>query len=311
MEPRRLTLVITQALAGCTVDKLLRGELHLSGTVIRRIKWLPDGILLDGERVHVNRVVRAGQTLSVLVGDLECRSGMVPVEGPLDILYEDGDLVVLNKAPGVPSHPGPGHYCDTIGNFLAYYYKKSGIQADYHPVHRLDRGTSGLMVVAKHAHAQERLKLQLHTPAFRRRYLAICDGTPHPPVGVVDAPLGRREGSLMARRVDPRGQSARTRYRVLGAWEGRALVELELETGRTHQIRVHMAQLGCPLTGDFLYGVEDPALIGRPALHSWSLALIHPITGQAMCWQVPLPADMARLAPPGFRGGYPSDQKWE
>ena len=293
--PRRLSLTVSAAQAGAAVDTLLRRGLGLSGTVIRRVKWLEDGILLDGERVHTDRRAAEGQVLSVRVDGGSPRSGMIPVPGPLDIVYEDLDLLVLNKAPGVPCHPGPGHYSDTLGNFIAYYYKINGIQADYHPVHRLDRGTSGLLVVAKHPHAQEKLKVQLHTPQFRRWYLAVCEGTPEPAAGVVDAPIGPVPGSLMARRVDPAGQRARTRYRVLRTGRGRALVELELETGRTHQIRVHMAHLGCPLTGDFLYGVEDPALIPRPALHSARLALRHPVTGEDLTWELPLPEDMAGL----------------
>lgn len=296
--PRRLSLTVSAAQAGETVDTLLRLGLGLSGTVIRRVKWLEDGILLDGERVHTNRRAAEGQVLSVRVADRSLRSGMVPVPGPLDIVYEDLDFLVLNKAPGVPCHPGPGHYSDTIGNFIAYYYKINGIQADYHPVHRLDRGTSGLLVVAKHPHAQEKLKVQLHTPQFRRWYLAVCEGTPEPAAGVVDAPIGPVPGSLMERRVDPAGQRARTRYRVLRTGRGRALVELELETGRTHQIRVHMAHIGCPLTGDFLYGVEDPALISRPALHSARLALRHPVTGEELAWELPLPEDMSELLQP-------------
>lgn len=293
--PRRLSLTVSAAQAGAAVDTLLRRGLGLSGTVIRRVKWLEDGILLDGERVHTDRRAAEGQVLSVRVDGGSPRSGMIPVPGPLDIVYEDLDLLVLNKAPGVPCHPGPGHYSDTLGNFIAYYYKINGIQADYHPVHRLDRGTSGLLVVAKHPHAQERLKVQLHTPQFRRWYLAVCEGTPEPAAGVVDAPIGPVPGSLMARRVDPAGQRARTRYRVLWTGRGRALVELELDTGRTHQIRVHMAHLGCPLTGDFLYGVENPALISRPALHSARLALRHPVTGEDLTWELPLPEDMAGL----------------
>ena len=141
----------------------------------------------------------------------------------------------------------------------------------------------------------ERLKLQLHTPAFRRVYLAVCDGAPSPAAGVIDAPIGRAPGSLVERRVDPAGQRAVTAYRTLKAADGRALVELELDTGRTHQIRVHMAHLGCPLTGDFLYGREDKALISRPALHSARLSLRHPVTGAAMEWTSPLPPDMAAL----------------
>ena len=292
---RRLTLTVAPEQAGEKIDTLLRRELHLSGTVIRRVKWLEDGILLDGARAITGQRVSPGQTLSVLVSDPHPRLDMVPTPGPLDIVYEDGDLLVVDKAPGVSVHPGPGHYADTLCNFIAYHYQQEGVAADVHPVHRLDKGTSGLLVVAKHPHAQERLKLQLHTPAFRRVYLAVCDGAPSPAAGVVDAPIARAPGSLVERRVDPAGQRAVTAYRTLKTANGRALVELELDTGRTHQIRVHMAHLGCPLTGDFLYGREDKALISRPALHSARLSLRHPVTGAAMEWISPLPPDMAAL----------------
>lgn len=295
MTPRRLTLAVSPEQAGRKVDSLLRRELALSGTVIRRVKWLADGILLDGVRVHTDAVVRAGQTLSVLVGDTEVRSGLVPVSGPLDIVYEDEDVLILNKAPGVLVHPGPGHYSDTVGNYLLAYYASEGILADFHPVHRLDKGTSGLMAVAKHGHAQELLKEKLHTPDFRRVYLAVCEGVPSPTAGIIDAPIAPVEGSLMAREVRPGGQDARTHYEVLGEKHGRALVRLTLETGRTHQIRVHMAHLGHPLTGDFLYGTEDRALIARPALHSAELGFTHPITGEALAFTQPLPEDMRRL----------------
>ena len=296
--PRRLTLTVSPDLAGRKVDFLLRRCLHLSGTLIRRAKWLPDGITLDGEPAHTDHTTGAGQVLSVLVGDLERRSGVLPAPGPLDIVYEDEDLIVLNKAPGVLVHPGHGHFSDTLGNFLLHYYDSRGLTADFHPVHRLDKGTSGLLVVAKHAHAQEVLKEALHTPAFRRYYLAVCEGTPEPRSGVIDAPIGRLPGSLLAREVRPDGQRARTRYRVLERANGCTLLALELETGRTHQIRVHLAHLGHPLTGDFLYGTEDPALIPRPALHSHRISLIHPVTGEHLSWTAPLPADMARLITP-------------
>ena len=259
------------------------------------MKWLPDGILVDGARVNTAFRPREGQTLSVRLSDPERRSGILPAPGPLDIVYEDGDLLILNKAPGVPVHPGPGHFNDTIGNFLLNYYNSEGIEGDFHPVHRLDRGTSGLMAVAKHPHAQEVLKGQLHTPAFRRVYLAVCDGGPQPPSGVVDAPLGPREGSLVEQMVRPDGKDARTRYETLSRSGGRSLVRLELDTGRTHHIRVHMASLGCPLTGDFLYGYEDRSLISRPALHSAQLSLRQPVTGQELSFTLPLPEDMARL----------------
>ena len=292
---RRLELEITPELAGAKVDTLLRKRLGLSGTVVRRIKWLEDGILLDGVRVHTDFRPAAGQVLSARLSDPERNSGIIPAPGPLDIVYEDGDLIVLNKAPGVPVHPGPGHFDDTLGNFLMDYYEKTGQEGDFHPVHRLDRGTSGLLAAAKHPHAQEVLKKQLHTEGFRRVYLAVCEGVPDPPAGVIDAPLGPKPGSLMEQMVRPDGKPARTRYGVLRRGGGRALASLELETGRTHQIRVHMAHIGHPLTGDFLYGTEDRELIDRPALHSGYLSFLHPITKERLQFSVPLPEDMARL----------------
>ena len=297
MSARYLTLSITPELAGLEVNTLLRRQLGLSGTVLRRVKWLEDGITLDGLRVHVRIRVSEGQMLSVRLTDPVPSSGVVPAEGPLDIIYEDADLIVVNKAPGVLVHPGHGHFDDTLGNYLMWHYAQAGDESDFHPVHRLDKGTSGLVVIAKHAHGQEKLKNQLHTGDFRRVDLAVCDGAPPEPAGAVDAPIGQAEGSLTAREVRPDGKPARTHYKVLQACGSRSLVELELETGRTHQIRVHMAHIGCPLTGDFLYGTENRALIARPALHSAHLELAHPITGERLAFDAPLPADMAALIP--------------
>lgn len=295
LPPRRLDLVIPPELDGKRVGDVIRSRFRLSGTLLRRIKWLEDGILLDGERVTVRRTARAGQTLSVRVGDDGVKSGIVPAEGPLDIVYEDEDLLVVNKQAGILSHPGHGHFDDTLGNFILNYYRIKGINADYHPVHRLDKGTTGLLVVAKHVYAQEYLKTTLHTEHFRRIYLAVCDGTPHPPAGTVDAPIRPVEGSLIAREVGDGGLPSRTHYETLSHHSGRTLLRLELDTGRTHQIRVHMAHIGCPLTGDFLYGTEDPSLISRPALHSSELWLRHPVSGATLHLTAPIPEDLSRL----------------
>ena len=292
---RRLEWIVTQECAGVRVDTLLRKQLGLSGTVIRRMKWLEDGILVDGIRVNTRFVPAPGQALSVRLSDPERRSGVVGADGDVDIVYEDEDMVVVNKPAGLSVHPGPGHWDDTLGNFLVGYYQRTEQEADFHPVHRLDRGTSGLLVCAKHPHAQEKLKEQLHTRAFRRVYLAVCEGAPQPPVGVVDAPLGSKEGSLVEQCVRPDGKNACTRYETLAVSAGHTLLRLELDTGRTHQIRVHMAYLGHPLVGDFLYGTQQPEWKGRTALHSHRLQLCHPITGAAMEFVSPLPDDMAGL----------------
>lgn len=299
MSARYLTLTITPELAGTEVNTLLRRQLGLSGTVLRRVKWLEDGITLDGVRVNVRVRAGEGQTLAVRLTDPAPSSGVVPAPGPLDIVYEDGDLAVVNKAPGVLVHPGHGHFDDTLGNFLMYHYKQVGDESDFHPVHRLDKGTSGLLVAAKHPHAQEKLKNQLHTGNFRRVYLAVCEGAPPQSHGTVDAPIGPAEGALVRQEVRPDGKPARTCYRTVGPCGPRTLVELTLDTGRTHQIRVHMAHLGCPLTGDFLYGREDRGLIARPALHSARLELLHPVTGVRLRFAAPMPADMAALIPKG------------
>lgn len=170
------------------------------GRCCGRVKWLSDGITVDGARVNVRFRVAAGQVLSVRLSDPDSASQPLPRPGPLDLVYEDEDLVVVNKAPGVLVHPSHGHFDDTVGNFLMARYRENREGAGFHPVHRLDKGTSGLLVVAKHPYGQEKLKSQLHTGAFRRIYLAVCDGTPYPAQGVIDAPIGRAPGSLLARR---------------------------------------------------------------------------------------------------------------
>lgn len=301
MAPRRLEHIVTAEHDGKTAYVLLRYVIGLSGTVLRRIKWLEDGILLDGERVTTRAVVHTGQTVSVRLSDPSAETDIPPVELPLDIVYEDRDIVVVNKAPGMPSHPGPGHWNDSLGNALVYHWQQTDPEAVFHPVHRLDKGTSGLMVVAKHPFAQEKLKNQLHTDDFHRGYLAVCEGTPEPRSGTIDAPIARADSSILKRETSTNGMTAVTHYETLRTVDGRSLVRLTLETGRTHQIRVHMSHIGCPLTGDFLYGTEDHDLISRPALHSETLSLLHPITGQRLTFTAELPEDMVRCAQRGER----------
>ena len=286
---RTLTLTITPAHAGKDINTLLRRELHLSAADVRRAKALPQGILLDGTPVFTTARVQLGQTLSVVVGDQEGSDTIQPVPGPLDIRYEDEDLLIVDKAGGVPVHPSQGHHGDTLANFILHHYQTQGLTAGFHPVNRLDRGTSGLMAVAKHAYAHQRLQTQLQTGELRRRYLAICQGTPPQEEGWVDQPIRRLPGSVLMRQVHPQGAPARTHYRLLRRGGGRSLVELALDTGRTHQIRVHMAFLGCPLAGDFLYGAELPELPERFALHSASLRLLQPVNGEEITLTSPLP----------------------
>jgi 23S rRNA pseudouridine1911/1915/1917 synthase len=276
------------------VSSVLRYKVGISGTLLRRMKWVEDGILLDGSRVFANQTVTAGQVLDVRLSDPEEKQEFPATPGELDIVYEDRDLIVVNKAPGVSVHPGPGHYTDTLGNFLLWHFQQEGEALSLHPVHRLDKGTSGLIVTAKHPFAQDQLRLQLHTNRFQRRYLAVCQGRLEPETGTIDLPIGRCDDSIVKRQVREDGDPAVTHYETLCAQGDRSLLRLELETGRTHQIRVHLAHLGHPLVGDFLYGTES-AEIPRPALHSAELALVHPVTGETLGWTAPLPEDMMDL----------------
>lgn len=291
MSPRRLEYLIPPSQSGKTIYVVLRYSIGLSGTVLRRIKWLEDGILLDGSRVTTREVVHEGQTVSVRLSDPAAETDIPPVALPLDIVYEDRDIIVINKAAGMPSHPGPGHWYDSLGNALVHHWQTHDPEAVFHPVHRLDKGTSGLMVVAKHPFAQENLKNQLHSEDFHRVYLAICDGVPQPLCGTIDAPIARADSSILKRETAAEGLRAVTHYETLETWNGRSLVRLVLETGRTHQIRVHMSHIGCPLTGDFLYGTENRDLIARPALHSAELSILHPVTGERLEFMEEVPDD--------------------
>ena len=186
---RWLTLPIGADQAGKPVSTLLRRELGLSAAGVRRAKALLGGILLDGAPVFTNAVARQGQVLAVDVGDAAGSEQIAPVPGPLTIVYEDQDLVILDKAGGVPVHPSQGHHGDTLANFLLAHYRDQGLTAAFHPVNRLDRGTSGLMAVAKHAHAHEGLQHQLQEGTLRRAYLAVGEGFPSPGGGARRPPL--------------------------------------------------------------------------------------------------------------------------
>lgn len=288
-----MELLVTAEQDGRTVRSLLKGELGLSTARIGRLKRTETGLTVNGRRVFTSAVVHTGDRLSVDLAAAEHPTDVRPAAMALDILWEDEHLLVLNKSAPlavIPSSLSPGE--PTLAEGLAHYL---GPGFAFHPVNRLDRGTTGLMAVAKNGWVHDRLRRQLHGGGFRRQYLAVCLGAPCPPEGCVELPIGRAPGSAIRRQADPQGRPARTDYRVLETAGPFSLVELTPRTGRTHQIRVHMAALGCPLAGDWLYGVEDRALIARPALHAARLELTHPVTGQALSLAAPLPADMKKL----------------
>jgi len=287
---RILILEITPGLAGRTIRNLLGAELRMAPSLISRTKLRPGGILLNGQPAHTDVRVRAGDVLAADVSDIAPRAAAAPLDAPLEIVYEDEDLAVLNKPAGLAVHGGDG-LGPTVASALACRW---GPDAAFHPVSRLDKGTSGLMVVARSAYIHDRLRRVLHTPAFRREYLAVAEGIVTPAQGSIALPIAAAPVEGTRRAVTPDGLPCRTDYRVLETGGGLSLLSVLPLTGRTHQIRVHFSAIGHPLAGDALYGGAT-ALITRPALHSVRVTLTQPVTGQAIDVTAPLPADIAAL----------------
>lgn len=298
-----LELVVGREQAGRTVKSLLKRELGLSTALINRLKRTETGLTVNGIRAFTNAVLREGDRLAVDLDAAERAAALAPVPMELDIVYEDAYLLVVNKpAPldAIPSSLAPGGPSLAAG--LLYYL---GNGTSIHLVNRLDRGTTGLVAAAKNAYIHDLLRRQLHTEAFRRTYLAVCLGAPECLEGRIALPIGRAPDSAIRRQVDPDGKPAVTDYRVLARRGNYSLIELTPLTGRTHQLRVHMAAAGCPLAGDWLYGTEDRDLIPRPALHAARLELAHPAMGRRLRLEAPLPEDMGRLwTGGGEEGGF-------
>ena len=291
---RVLHCTVPAAYDGRPLKHLLRGELGISSTLLKTLKWRAGAITLNGESVRVNALVRTGDEVRITLSERAPReTDVAPLDLPLDIVYEDEDLLVLNKRAGLAMHPMSTDLAapNLAGALVAYL----GAGTVPHFVSRLDKGTSGLLIAAKSGYVHELLRRALHSEALRREYRALAVGHVMPPRGVIDAPIARAEGSLVKRCVSPDGLPSRTEYEVLSYHGGLTLLRLAPLTGRTHQLRVNMASLGCPLAGDWLYGTEDKALIARPALHSYTLWFTHPLTGEALHFTAPLPEDMERL----------------
>ncbi|MGI6013238.1 MAG: RluA family pseudouridine synthase [Oscillospiraceae bacterium] len=290
---RTLTLTVTEAQAGRSVKTLLRREFHMAESLIARVKLRETGLQLNGQRVYTNAIVQAGDILTAEVGDDDTGWEFFPMEAPLDILFEDEDLLILNKAAGMAVHGNTERNGDcTVANALAFYL---GPGTRFHPVNRLDKGTSGVMAVAKSGYIHDRMRRQLHSKQFCRQYLAITEGIVTPPAGQITLSIARDPNSRIKRKISADGLPACTVYETVQTGKDWALLHLSLKTGRTHQIRLHCAAIGYPLVGDWLYGTEAPDKITRPALHSAELELVHPITGQQMAFSAPLPEDMAVL----------------
>lgn len=269
---RTLTLKITKQYDGVQIKTVLRKHFGMSSALIIALKADANGILLNGEHATVVQTLSVDDALTINIVEKQS-DNIVPTSMDLDILYEDEDILAVNKPAGIPTHPSIRHYTDTLANGVTDYYKDTPFT--FRAVNRLDKDTSGIVLIAKNRFAAEALSEQIRTKKVQKTYLALCCGNLPASSGTIDAPITRDEG-IIKRRIAPDGQPSQTRYAVLKCNEQFSLIQANPLTGRTHQIRLHMAYLGAPLYGDFLYGKEIPGT--RTMLHCSKLTFLHPFT---------------------------------
>lgn len=294
---RTLEYHISETEQNCSVKQYLKSKGFSTQNMIQ-LKKRPESVLVNGQSAYMTHRLSAEDTLTVHITEDKPSEKILPVRLPLDIVYEDEDLLVINKPAGMPIHPSMNNYDNSVANALAWYFQKKEVPFVFRCINRLDRDTSGLAIIAKHMVSAGILSGMVAAKGergIRREYLAIVRGSVTPPSGAITAPLSRKPGSVIERIVDfEHGESAVTHYRLLKEANGHSLISLQLETGRTHQIRIHMKYLGYPLIGDYLYN-PDTEFISRQALHSCRLVFSHPITGRHMEFTAPLPEDMRKV----------------
>ena len=284
---------ISSAEEGRKLGDFLR-EKGYSRQLLRQLKETEDGLLRNGQPTFMTIALKNGDQIRVrLLEKAEGSEAIMPAPLPFEIVYEDEDLLVINKPADMPIHPSFQNHGNTLADALTWHYQQQGKEFVYRCINRLDRDTTGLLIVARHQLSASILSDMVRKREIHREYLAIVEGIP-PEKGTISAPIGRKEGSAILREVNfETGEPAQTHFTRLETRNGLSLVSLKLETGRTHQIRVHMGYIGCPLIGDYLY-YPDHTRIGRQALHSYRLSFLHPITGKALSFTAPLPEDMER-----------------
>lgn len=265
-----------------------------SSQIITHLKKTENGILLNNKWAHVHDKIYTDDTITIRLVETQSSENIVPTQLPLCIIYEDEDILVINKGADTPIHPSQGNYDNTLANAVAFYFRQKGEAYTYRCINRLDRDTTGLLILAKHMYSASILSNMVQRREIHREYLAIASGTT-PKEGTIVASIARVTGSTIERCVDEEeGEYACTHYKTIMTKDNYSLVSLKLETGRTHQIRVHMKHIGHPLPGDFLYN-PDYSVISRQALHSHKLNFLHPITKKPLEFVAELPEDMSKI----------------
>lgn len=275
------------------VKEVLKAEFSMSDRLLLKLKKL-DKIYLNGNVTSANHSVLENDLIECYLDYEEDNSNIVPTEMSLNIIYEDEAYIVVNKPAGIPVHPSMDHYTDSLSNGIAFYFNQIGLKKKIRPVNRLDKDTSGIVIFAKNEYIQECLVRQMKSKEFIKKYIAVVNGNLDNLEGTINAPIARKEGSIIERCVSETGDIAITHYKVLKRKTDFDIVECILETGRTHQIRVHFAYLGHSLLGDTLYGTSS-SLINRQALHAYEVEFTHPLSKKKVKYVANVPEDLNKL----------------
>ena len=259
-----------------TVKQVLKEEFLLSDRLIIRLKKSKQ-IYLNNNSVFINQSVNLNDKIEIDLDFEETSDNIAPTKMNLDILYEDEGLLILNKPPFMPIHPSMDHYEDSLSNGVKYYFNSIELKRKIRPVNRLDKNTSGIVIFAKNEYIQECLIKQMKSNIFEKEYIALVQGVLNKKEQIINAPIARKENSIIERCVSVDGDTAITEVKLINTFNGYSLVKCNLKTGRTHQIRVHLSHIGHPILGDDLYGTKSD-LINRQALHAYRIKFIHPIT---------------------------------
>lgn len=288
--------IISEDEAGKPLKHILKRKLQISERLVKKLK-LQQKIFINDTPERVNYIVRPGERLKVVLDLNEECDFIEPQNIPLDIVFEDDCLIVLNKQPGIVVHPTCSHQDNTIANGIIYHLMQKGITKKVRPVSRLDRDTSGIIIFAKNQFVQEMLIKQMHSNLFEKEYLGVVQGIPEHNEGTINLPIDRKPGSIMLRHIAETGAPSITHYRVQNRFPSHnaALLGFKLETGRTHQIRVHCQAMGFPIIGDTLYSENSSLFISRQALHSYRTKIVHPKTGKDIIFKAELPSDIKNL----------------
>ena len=273
-----------------TVKQIIKNEFHISKRLLIKLKQ-NNRITKNNESVYINEPVKIGDIIEVDLSFEEESENIIATNISINIIYEDDAYIVINKQPKIETHPTVANFENTLANGVKYYFQQNNINKKIRPVNRLDKETSGIIIFAKNEYIQEQLIHQMKNGVFEKEYLAIVEGKLEQQKGTINAPIKRKEGSILERCVSADGQNAITEYEVLQTRAQYTLLRCKLKTGRTHQIRVHMSYIGHPIVSDFLYGSRNTK-IDRQALHSEKIKFIHPITKEYVCYTCDLPQDM-------------------